>query len=288
VGFTGSRAGGRALMDLAAARPVPIPVFAEMGSINPVFLLPEALDARPVALADALAASILQGAGQFCTSPGLLVAVDGAGYEAFRARLVERLSAVPAAPMLTPAIAERFREGVGRLAARKDTRTWVRGEGREARGAPALFEVDAGAVLTDAALTDEVFGSCAVLARTREPRDLARVASRLEGQLTATLMMEAADQALASELLPILANRVGRVLVNGVPTGVEVCPSMVHGGPYPASADGRFTAVGTGALRRFVRPVCFQDVPEALLPLELREANPLDLWRTVDGVLKRA
>jgi NADP-dependent aldehyde dehydrogenase len=114
------------------------------------------------------------------------------------------------------------------------------------------------------------------------------VASRLEGQLTATLMVEAGDHALASELLPVLADRVGRVLVNGVPTGVEVCPSMVHGGPYPASADGRFTAVGTGALRRFVRPVCFQDVPEALLPAELRESNPLDLWRTVDGVLKRA
>ncbi len=287
VGFTGSRAGGRALMDLAAARPVPIPVFAEMGSINPVFLLPEALAARPEALADALAASILQGAGQFCTSPGLLVAADGTGYEAFRARLVERLGPASAVPMLTPGIAERFREGVDRLAAREDTRTWLRGECREARGAPALFEVDAVAVLTDAALTDEVFGSCAVLARAREQRELARVASRLEGQLTATLMVEAGDHALASELLPVLADRVGRVLVNGVPTGVEVCPSMVHGGPYPASADGRFTAVGTGALRRFVRPVCFQDVPEALLPVELREANPLGLWRTVDGVLNR-
>ncbi|MFP2927730.1 aldehyde dehydrogenase family protein, partial [Pyxidicoccus sp. 3LG] len=287
VGFTGSRAGGRALMELAAARPVPIPVFAEMGSINPIFLLPEALAARPEALADALAASILQGAGQFCTSPGLLVAVEGPGYEAFRARLAEKLGAVSAAPMLTPAIAERFREGVGRLAARTDTRTCVRGESREALGAPALFEVDAGAVLTDAALMDEVFGSCAVLTLAREPKDLVRVAARLEGQLTATLMVEAGDHALASELLPALADRVGRVLVNGVPTGVEVCPAMVHGGPYPASSDGRFTAVGTGAIRRFVRPVCFQDVPEALLPSELREANPLNLWRTVDGVLTR-
>ncbi|WP_223755108.1 aldehyde dehydrogenase (NADP(+)) [Myxococcus sp. RHSTA-1-4] len=287
VGFTGSRAGGRALMELAAARPVPIPVFAEMGSINPVFLLPGALAARPEALADALAASILQGAGQFCTSPGLLVAVDGPGYEAFRARLVERLGAVSAVPMLTPGIAERFREGVSRLAARADTRTWVRGECRGAHGAPALFEVDAGPVLTDAALTDEVFGSCAVLARAREVRDIASVASRLEGQLTATLMVEAGDHALASELLPALSDRVGRVLVNGVPTGVEVCPSMVHGGPYPASSDGRFTAVGTGAVRRFVRPVCFQCVPDVLLPAELREENPLNLWRTVDGVLAR-
>ncbi|QSQ25005.1 aldehyde dehydrogenase (NADP(+)) [Pyxidicoccus parkwayensis] len=287
VGFTGSRAGGRALMDLAAARAAPIPVFAEMGSINPVFVLPEALATRPEAVADALATSILQGAGQFCTSPGLLVAAEGPGYESFRARLVERLGAVSAVPMLTPGIAERFRESVARLAARTDTRTWVRGEGREAHGAPALFEVVASAVLTDAALTDEVFGSCAVLVRTREPRDITRVASHLEGQLTATLMVEPGDHALASEMLPVLADRVGRVLVNGVPTGVEVCPSMVHGGPYPASADGRFTAVGTGALRRFVRPVCFQDVPEPLLPAELRDANPLDLWRTVDGVLAR-
>lgn len=287
VGFTGSRAGGRALMDLAAARPVPIPVFAEMGSINPVFLLPGALAARPEAIADALAASILQGAGQFCTSPGLLVAAEGPGYDAFRARLTERLSAAAPAPMLTPAIAERFREGTRRLATREDTRTCVHGESHGARGAPALFEVEASAVLKDAALTDEVFGSCAVLARAREPRDVLRVAAHLEGQLTATLMVDPEDHALAAELLPVLADQVGRVLMNGVPTGVEVCPSMVHGGPFPASSDGRFTAVGTAALRRFVRPVCFQEVPDALLPAELRESNPLHLWRTVDGVLAR-
>ncbi|MCP3102137.1 aldehyde dehydrogenase (NADP(+)) [Myxococcus sp. K15C18031901] len=287
VGFTGSRAGGRALMELAASRAVPIPVFAEMGSINPVFLLPEALAARPQVLADSLAASILQGAGQFCTSPGLLVAVDGPGYEAFRARLVEKLGGAPAAPMLTPAIAARFREGVERLASRQDTRTCVQGASTGAHGAAALFEAEAGVVLSQGALTEEVFGSCAVLTRARDVVELTRVASRLEGQLTATLMVDAADHECAAQLLPVLADRVGRVLVNGVPTGVEVCPAMVHGGPFPASSDGRFTAVGTGAIRRFARPVCFQDVPDALLPAELREANPLSLWRTVDGVLKR-
>lgn len=287
VGFTGSRGGGQALMALAAARPVPIPVFAEMGSINPIFLLPSALAARPQALADALAASILQGAGQFCTSPGLLVAVEGPGYEAFRERLVEKLGAAPAAPMLTPSIAERFREGVGRLAARSDTRTWVKGESQAARGAAALFESEAAHVLAEHALSEEVFGSCAVLTRARDVAELLRVASRLEGQLTATVMMDTGDAPLAADLLPTLTDRAGRVLMNGVPTGVEVCPSMVHGGPFPASSDGRFTAVGTGAIRRFVRPVCFQDVPDSLLPPELRAENPLNLWRTVDGVLKR-
>ncbi|QQR43487.1 aldehyde dehydrogenase (NADP(+)) [Myxococcus xanthus] len=287
VGFTGSRGGGRALMALAAARPVPIPVFAEMGSINPIFLLPEALAARPQAMADALAASILQGAGQFCTSPGLLVAVEGPGYEVFRARLAEKLGAASAAPMLTPAIAERFREGVSRLAARTDTRTCARGESKAALGAAALFEAEARVVLAERALTEEVFGSCAVLTVARDAAELVRVASSLEGQLTATVMMDAGDTALAAELLPTLSDRVGRVLINGVPTGVEVCPAMVHGGPFPASSDGRFTAVGTGAIRRFARPVCYQDVPDALLPLELRDANPLNLWRTVEGVLKQ-
>ncbi|MCE9673048.1 aldehyde dehydrogenase (NADP(+)) [Myxococcus stipitatus] len=287
VGFTGSRAGGRALMELAASRAVPIPVFAEMGSINPVFVLPEALATRPQAVADMLAASILQGAGQFCTSPGLLVAAEGPGYEVFRARLAEKLGAASAAPMLTPTIAERFREGVERLASLQDTRTCVRGTSTGAHGAPALFEADARAVLSQGALTEEVFGSCAVLTRAKDAEDLLGVASRLEGQLTATVMVDPGDQECAARLLPVLADRVGRVLVNGVPTGVEVCSAMVHGGPFPASSDGRFTAVGTGAIRRFARPVCFQDVPDALLPAELREANPLGLWRTVDGVLKR-
>ncbi|MFY0566006.1 aldehyde dehydrogenase (NADP(+)) [Archangium lansingense] len=287
VGFTGSRAGGRALMELAAARPEPIPVFAEMGSINPVFILPAALAARPEALAEQLAASMLLGAGQFCTSPGLIVTAGGEGHETFRARLAERLGAAPAVPMLTEGIAERFREGVARLAARPDTRRRVEGESRAAYAVPALFEVELDALLSEPALTEEVFGSCAIVAHVREAGDFARVASHLEGQLTATLMVEAGDHALAAELLPVLADRVGRVLVNGVPTGVEVCAAMVHGGPYPASSDGRFTAVGTGAIRRFARPVCFQDVPDALLPSELRESNPLNLWRTVDGVLKR-
>ncbi|MBZ4411454.1 aldehyde dehydrogenase (NADP(+)) [Myxococcus sp. XM-1-1-1] len=287
VGFTGSRQGGQALMALAASRPLPIPVFAEMGSINPIFVLPEALAARPEAMADSLAASILQGAGQFCTSPGLVVAVEGLGYEAFRARLAEKLGAASPAPMLTPNIAERFREGVGRLAARTDTRTCVRGESRAALGAAALFEAPATVVLAEHALTEEVFGSCAVLTPAKDAAELVRVASGLEGQLTATVLMDAGDTAVAAELFPVLTDRVGRVLVNGVPTGVEVCPAMVHGGPFPASSDGRFTAVGTGAIRRFVRPVCYQDVPDALLPVELRESNPLGLWRTVDGVLKR-
>jgi 2,5-dioxopentanoate dehydrogenase len=289
VGFTGSRRGGLALMAVAAGRPEPIPVHAEMSSINPVFLLPAALAARAERIGKDFVASLTMGAGQFCTNPGLVLGVDGPDLDRFVAAAAEALGASPGATMLTPGIHAAYGEGVRRLLEHPKVEAVARGQacsGPNQCGA-ALFAAPAPALIDDPALQEEVFGSSALVVRCADAGEMRRAAERLEGQLTATLQMEDADLEAARLLLPVLERKAGRVLVNGYPTGVEVGHAMVHGGPFPSTSDGRTTSVGSLAIRRFLRPVCYQDLPEALLPESLRDGNPLKLWRRTDGRLGR-
>jgi NADP-dependent aldehyde dehydrogenase len=289
VGFTGSRAGGMALMRAAFARPEPIPVYAEMSSINPVFLLSRALAARGDAIAKGFVGSLTLGGGQFCTNPGLVLAVDGPDLEAFLKTAATALSACPAATMLTPGICQAYRDGVVRLAGERGVQRV--GEGRMAegptQGQAALFVASTDAFMTDERLGEEVFGAASLVIRCPDVATMAALAERLEGQLTATIQMDADDLDDARRLLPVLERRAGRILVNGFPTGVEVSDAMVHGGPYPATSDGRSTSVGTLAAQRFLRPVCYQDFPQGLLPAALREKNPDGLWRQRDGIVGR-
>ena len=286
VGFTGSRAGGLALMRIAASRPVPIPVYAEMSSINPVFLLPAALADRPEALAAGFVASLTLGAGQFCTNPGLVIALAGNGLDRFLAAAGTAVSAAPAAAMLTPGIARAHGKGIAALEGSAGVTQIARGaDGGPNSCRPALFVAQASAFLTEPVLSHEVFGASSLVIRCADTAEMREVARALEGQLTATLHLEPADLALAGELLPVLEEKAGRILANGWPTGVEVCHAMVHGGPFPATGDPRSTSVGTLAIRRFLRPVCYQDLPDALLPPAVRDGNPLHLPRLVDGIM---
>ncbi len=270
VGFTGSLAGGRALFDLCASRPEPIPFFGELGSVNPMFLLPQAMAARAEALGQGWAGSLTMGAGQFCTNPGIAVAIDGPETDRFIAATRAALEKVGPQTMLTDGIAKAYRDGKDRF----ETRNAVRqvyttpSAGREA--SPNLYETTADAYLQDHALGEEVFGPLGLIVRVASVEDMARLARGFEGQLTATLHMDAGDLPEARQLLPILERKAGRVLVNGFPTGVEVCDAMVHGGPYPASTNFGATSVGTMAIRRFLRPVSYQNFPEALLPEDLQ------------------
>lgn len=286
VGFTGSRSGGVALMKITAARPEPIPVYAEMSSINPVCLLPGALAARAEGLGAAFIGSLTLGSGQFCTNPGLILALAGPDLDRFMAAAAAALEATKPQVMLHPGIHAAFDEGVERLSGRDGVRQVARGcpvDGVH-QGRGALFTVDAATFRKDEVLAHEVFGASSVIVAAQDEADLLAVIESLEGQLTATLHLDAADYPLAARLLPALERRAGRILANGWPTGVEVSPAMVHGGPYPATSDGRTTSVGTRAIERFLRPVCYQDIPDALLPAALKAANPLGLARTVDGV----
>ncbi|WP_372613731.1 aldehyde dehydrogenase (NADP(+)) [Halomonas sp.] len=285
VGFTGSRSGGTALMATAQARPQPIPVYAEMSSINPVFLLPEALKARGQAIAEGFAASLSMGAGQFCTNPGLVIAVQGPELDAFVAAAGEAVTGSAAQTMLTPGIHAAYEQGVGRLAGHARVSEAARGQaGETAHPAQAgLFVTKAEAFLNDPALQEEVFGSTSLVIACADAQEVRRVAAQLEGQLTITLQMDDGDLDAARQLLPTLERKAGRILANGWPTGVEVCHAMVHGGPYPATSDSRTTSVGSAAIHRFLRPVCYQALPAGLLPEALQDANPLGVSRLVDG-----
>ena len=269
VGFTGSLRGGRALFDLCAARAEPIPCFTELGSVNPVFLLPQALAKRGTAIAQGWAGSLTIGAGQFCTNPGILVMIDGPDTDAFVAAAKTALSGMAAQAMLTDGIAAAFRDGRSAIAGAESVSTVVdvASDGRTA--APSVFETDATTFLADPALQHEVFGPLGLIVRVKDANQMAEVARSLEGQLTCTLHLEDGDIALGRTLMPILERKAGRVLANGFPTGVEVADAMVHGGPYPASTNFGATSVGTMAIRRFLRPVCYQDIPDALLPQDL-------------------
>jgi NADP-dependent aldehyde dehydrogenase len=271
VGFTGSLAAGRALYDLCAARPEPIPFFGELGSVNPVFVLPGALAARGRAVAEGWAASLTLGAGQFCTNPGLAVVPVGAEGDAFVDAAREALAGAGPQTMLTDGIAGAYREGRARVAAAGGVRSLLRGESEGRAAAADLLEVDAAAFLDEPAMAHEVFGPLGLVVRVRDMDQTEALARGLEGQLTCTLQMEEdADRDAARRLVPILERKAGRLLANGFPTGVEVADAMVHGGPYPASTNFGHTSVGTLAIRRFLRPVCYQGFPEALLPEDLR------------------
>jgi len=290
VGFTGSFEGGKALFDLANRRAVPIPVFAEMGSANPVFILPEKLKNDVEAIATMYAASITQSAGQFCTNPGILVAVKSDALDVFKTMLEEKISKVPPAKMLHAGIAKSFHQkrsdalslkGVNIISTALKTAS-------EDESIPTLAEVAAKAFLENRQLHKEVFGPFSLIVICDGMEDMMQVAHAIEGQLTTTLMATVEEVKNNSELVIALQNICGRFILNGVPTGVEVALSMHHGGPFPATTDSRFTAVGADAIKRFARPLCFQNWSNDLLPDELRNENALGLWRTVNNELTRA
>ncbi|MCT9070421.1 aldehyde dehydrogenase (NADP(+)) [Cupriavidus gilardii] len=283
VGFTGSRRGGLALMAIAAARPAPIPVYAEMSSVNPNILLPAALARRGEALARDFVASVTLGCGQFCTNPGLVLAVGGEAFERFVAAAAGAIAAVPAGVMLTAGIARAYADGVERLISHPAVATVAQGARVPGRATATLFRVRAADLLADARLAEECFGPCSVLVECADAGQLREVLQQGEGQLTATLHLDDDDHDAARALLPVLERKAGRILANGFPTGVEVCDAIVHGGPFPATSDGRSTSVGTAAIERFLRPVCYQNLPDALLPDALRDGNPLGLRRRVGG-----
>ncbi len=290
VGFTGSRSGGLALQALAAARPEPIPVFAEMSSVNPVAILPGAMAADPQALAAAYVQSLCLGAGQFCTNPGLTFAVGGPDLDLFVSTAVVRLAAAPPAVMLTPGIKAAFEAGGDRLEGTPGVRTMVRGADPKdgARARPSLFVIKGSEFFAGQEMASEVFGAAGLIIECADVDEMARLIGSLDGQLTATLHFAPSDHQAASALLPVLVGRAGRVLANGWPTGVEVCEAMVHGGPYPSTTDGgRTTSVGALAMQRFVRPVCYQDFPSSLLPAPIRDDNPWRAPRRMDGHWER-
>ncbi|HLI75906.1 MAG TPA: aldehyde dehydrogenase (NADP(+)) [Acidobacteriaceae bacterium] len=290
VAFTGSASGGQALMRLAAQRPEPIPCFTEMGSTNPLFVLPGAMRERGAALATGLQGSFTLGSGQFCTKPGLVfVPQEGSG--AFLDALRAGVSSLGGHGMLTPGIATRFAQGIEERLASGQAE-WVAGkqgapEGDGAVASAAVFSVPLENFLGNRALEEEIFGPTTLLVHYGGVDDLLRAARALHGHLTATLHGTDEDLAGAGDLVQVLESKVGRILFNGYPTGVEVCHAMVHGGPFPATSDGRWTSVGTRAMLRFARPVCYQDFPDAALPEALRRGNPLGISRMVNGATQR-
>ncbi|MDQ2755621.1 MAG: aldehyde dehydrogenase (NADP(+)) [Actinomycetota bacterium] len=289
VGFTGSRAGGLALMAAAAARPRPIPVYAEMSSVNPVVVLPGAVEGeRAHDLATAYVASLTQGAGQFCTNPGLLFLPAGEGGDRFLDSVATVVREATGQTMLTGGIHDHFAAGTLRLATTGDVTTVAVGRDGEGQNAPAptVFSTQIAHLDRNRGLADEVFGASGLIVRYEEVASLTRSLDNLEGQLTATLHGSDTDHAAARTLLEVLETRAGRVLWGGWPTGVEVSHAMVHGGPFPATSDSRTTSVGTLAIERFQRPVCYQDLPADLLPEALQDDNPWGLSRRLDGTLQ--
>jgi len=289
VAFTGSLKGGRALFDAAAARPEPIPVYAEMGSVNPLFLLPAALRERAGEIAEGLKQSLTLGAGQFCTNPGLVVAMTGDELVLFIAKLRTLVCEHPPATMLSEPIRQSYEKGCGRFQETAGVRVAARSasapDPARTEAAAVVFETDARTFLERPELSEEVFGPSTLVVRCSSPEDIDKVARSLRGQLTASIHCGAGDLDRFRSLVPILEMRAGRLIFNGFPTGVEVCPSMHHGGPYPATTDSRSTSVGTAAILRFARPICYQGFPQDALPTELRHENERGIWRLVDGRL---
>jgi alpha-ketoglutaric semialdehyde dehydrogenase len=288
VGFTGSRGGGLALVAAAAARPVPIPVYAEMSSINPTILLDGALAGDVDSLAAAYLTSVTGSSGQLCTAPGLVFVPDGERGDAFVEAAGRAAAAAAGQTMLTAGIAEAWQQGVDTLAAQDGVRLVGAGSpgGTENAPAPAVFASAVPTLLSNPVLQAEIFGAASLVVRYADADELLAAVDRLEGQLTVTLHLTEADRETATALLPVLERKAGRILANGWPTGVEVGHAMVHGGPFPATSDSRSTSVGTLAIERFLRPVAYQNLPEYLLPEPVRSDNPWHLTRRVDGVLQ--
>ncbi len=285
VGFTGSIRGGRALFDLAAQREEPIPVFAEMGSVNPVVILPEALRTKGESLAKTYAGSITLGTGQFCTNPGLLLGIKGESLNGFISNLSDEIVKIEPSCMLHPNIIGAYESNKARALAQSDLKV-VADYDTEVQSNYArqtITTVEGKTFLNNTTLHQEVFGPFSMVVQCEDTNQLEEIISKLEGQLTGTLIADKNEASKYSGVIDALQNRVGRIIYNGVPTGVEVCPSMVHGGPYPASTDSRFTAVGVHSIKRWVRPFSYQDWPNDLLPDELKNENPLGISRLVNN-----
>ena len=290
VGFTGSRRGGRALVAIAAKREVPIPVYAEMSSINPVFLLPNALSQRGEKIAQGLIDSVTLGTGQFCTKPGIVIAIGGAEFDRFQQAAEAAIANKSATTMLNSGIHSAYEQGTAKWIGEEKVNSLTKGQPAPpatCAGQAMLFATNAQHFLATPALMEEVFGPASLLIACKSAEELIAVANHISGQLTATLQLAEGDMELAQRLLPVLEHKAGRILVNGFPTGVEVSYAMVHGGPSPSTSDSRVTSVGATAIDRFLRPVCYQDFPTELLPEPLRDGNPLHLWRLIDGKLQQ-
>lgn len=291
VGFTGSRQGGLALLAIANARPQPIPVYAEMSCINPVYLLPGALAERAELLGQQFIDSLTLGVGQFCTNPGLVLVLAGPDVTRFEKAAATALRLKPAGTMLTSGIFRSYQQGLSKLGDQQEVCTLALGQSPVVQACQAqgmLFTTTGAAFLANPAMENEVFGPSALIVVCQDREELLQVTRRLGGQLTATLHITDTDHADASTLLPLLERKAGRVLFNGFPTGVEVCHAMVHGGPYPATSNALSTSVGSHAIERFLRPVCYQDMPPEFLPPPLQKDNPLGLWRLIDGELTKS
>lgn len=288
IGFTGSYRGGKALFDVANSRQVPIPVYAEMGSTNPVFILPDAMRQRKQAIAKDLAASVTLGVGQFCTNPGLVFyhRDEEKKFEEFFSKSLEETAP---GVMLASYIQEAYETGVQKLAKTKGVNTLMKGKapGGDFYAPAYLFQSTAEAFLNDHSLEEEVFGPSTLAVTVDDKSQLMRIATQLGGHLTATIHATENDLHEYADLIGILEQKVGRLIINGYPTGVEVTHAMVHGGPFPATTDSRTTSVGTDAIKRFSRPVCYQNFPQSLLPDELKDHNPLKIWRMVDGAREK-
>ncbi len=290
VGFTGSQTAGKALMKLAASRPIPIPCYAEMGSVNPLFVLPGAMRSRSAAIANGLQNSFTLGSGQFCTKPGLVFIPDSAESDSFTQSLKTGVDSMQPQTMLASSIAGKYASAVQGRAKEKDLKLLARSTANEGPGTAqpvTLYRSDVASLLGDSRLAEEVFGPTTMLIVYHGREEMLAAANALEGHLTATIHGTAEDLAEHRDLIAVLESKVGRLLFNGFPTGVEVCHAMVHGGPYPATSDGRSTSVGTQAIFRFVRPFCYQDFPDSALPAELQNGNPLGISRMLNGTLTR-
>ena len=285
VGFTGSHVGGRALFDLAARRARPIPVFAEMGSMNPVVVLPQALAQRGATIAEAIVGSALLAQGQFCTSPGLVAWIDGPGGDAFAQTLRTKFAASQGGATVHPSIRAGYERSLAEAQALPVSTAAQGARGAAATGVcPTLLAVEADTALAHPRLRSEIYGPAVLAVRCRDHAELLALARSFDGHLTGTVHADGEDLGAFRDVVTVLRARVGRLIANGVPTGVEVCGAMVHGGPYPASTDARYSAVGVTSIARWTRPACWQDWPQAALPIELRDDNPLGIRRIVDGV----
>jgi alpha-ketoglutaric semialdehyde dehydrogenase len=287
VGFTGSFVGGMALVKLANERPEPIPVFTEMGSLNPVVLLPKRLQNDAEQVAEAFVASLNMGVGQFCTNPGLVLGIESPELDRFIKAASESLAKQPAGVMLNEGIQQAYNSGVATISRQPGVHKQAVGESHVGKtgfcGQSTLMTVAATDFIDNPELTEEMFGPASLVIKCRDLAELQSAVATLRGQLTGTVQSAAGEMAEYEELIDILSQRVGRLLVNGFPTGVEVCHAMVHGGPFPATSDVRFTSVGSAAIDRFLRPICLQNYPEELMPEPLRNSNPLNIWRLVNG-----
>jgi NADP-dependent aldehyde dehydrogenase len=288
VGFTGSLKGGRALCDMAAARPQPIPVFAEMSSINPMLMLPAALKSRGSQIAQDLADSVVMGCGQFCTNPGLILGIKSPEYTQLIVQLTEIMNAKTAQTMLNAGTLKSYVSGLEHLTKHQGIEHLAGQAQQGDQAQPQLFKADVELLLAgDQLLQEEIFGPTTIVIEVEDHAQLIQALGSMNGQLTASLIADEEDLGVFADVVPVLEEKAGRLLLNGYPTGVEVSDAMVHGGPYPATSDARGTSVGTLAIDRYLRPVCYQNYPQSLLPEALRDENPLKLLRLVNGEMTR-